>query len=438
MSGFDWLSAGFGLLSGVAVVVLVFVLTSRARLTELAESRAQLLAAGNELASQQARLQELSGQLNQAQADYRFLQTQHQNTQQQLVQWQEREKNYQDKLAFLEKSREQLSGEFSQLAARILEERAQKFEEQNKQGLDALLKPFQEQIKDFRQRVDSIHTEDNRNQASLLEQIKQLQQLNQVMVEDARHLTNALKGQTKLQGNWGEMILERILEDSGLKRGQHYFTQETFRDKEGNQRRPDVLIRLPNNKDLVIDSKVSLVAYERYVREEDEATRKQSLAEHVLSIRNHIRDLSKKDYEVLDGINTLDFVLLFIPVEGAFMAALDQDPKLYQEAYDKHIVLVSPTTLMVTLRTIHNIWRNEDQHQNVLEIASRAGLIMDQIALVHESLEKVGNSIQKAHESYEEAAKRLRSGRGNLLRQAQDLEKLGAKARKALPEPEED
>ncbi|MCC1497710.1 DNA recombination protein RmuC [Alcanivorax sp. 1008] len=392
--------------------------------TELDGTRQQLVAMQAELAAARGQLGENQQQLAEARAE--------------SARWQEREKNQQERLNWLEQSREQMKKDFEALSARIFEERTQKLQEQNRTGLDDVLKPFREQLQDFRRRVDQIHSDDNRQQATLLEQIRNLQQLNQTMVEDARHLTNALKGQTKTQGNWGEMILERILEESGLVRGREYETQVSMTTESGQRRQPDVIVHLPDNKDVIVDAKVSLTAYERFCREDDEELRRQALDEHVQSLRSHIRGLNRKEYEGLDGVQTLDFVLLFIPVEAAFLSAMEKAPELYNEAYNKHIVLVSPTTLLVTLRTINNIWRNEYQNRNALEIADRAGKICDQITLIAESLDDVGDKLGKAQKAYDTAYDRLSRGRGNLLGQAHKLQSLGARARKQLPAPQDD
>ncbi|MEE4251751.1 MAG: DNA recombination protein RmuC [Alcanivoracaceae bacterium] len=392
--------------------------------TELEAARQQLLSVHSELTGVREQLAQNQQQLAEARAE--------------AARWQEREKNQQERLNWLEQSREQMKKDFEALSARIFEERTQKLQEQNRTGLDDVLKPFREQLQDFRRRVDQIHSDDNRQQATLLEQIRNLQQLNQTMVEDARHLTNALKGQTKTQGNWGEMILERILEESGLVRGREYETQVSMTTESGQRRQPDVIVHLPDNKDVIVDAKVSLTAYERFCREDDEELRRQALDEHVQSLRSHIRGLNRKEYEGLDGVQTLDFVLLFIPVEAAFLSAMEKAPELYNEAYNKHIVLVSPTTLLVTLRTINNIWRNEYQNRNALEIADRAGKICDQVTLIAESLDDVGDKLGKAQKAYDTAYDRLSRGRGNLLGQAHKLQSLGARARKQLPAPQDD
>src|SRR5690606_6930750 len=397
---------------------------------------------GSELALLHQRLQ-------QAQQDYHALQSQlasvHEETRalrQQLAQAQadkarleEREKNQQEKVQWLEQSRDQLKQEFEQLSSKIFETRTKQLQEQNRTGIEDLLKPFREQMTEFRRRVDQIHSDDTRQQADLLAQIRQLQTLNNQMVEDARNLTQALKGQNKAQGNWGELILEKLLEASGLTRGREYDTQVSVSDDEGQRKQPDVIVRLPDNKDVIIDSKVSLVAWERYCSAQGEDEKRQALDQHLLSLRNHVRGLSDKKYEKLDALRSLDFVLLFVPIEAAFLTALEADNQLYQDAYSRNIVLVSPTTLLVTLRTINNIWRNEYQNRNALDIADRAGRICDQVALVAESLGEVGSRLEQAHKAWEKTSDRLSSGRGNLLRQAHQLQEMGAKARKQLPAP---
>jgi len=408
-----WLYLGLALLSGAVLALLVALL--RARPNERADDRDTQLA---EAAQEMKSLQEKVSQL---QADKARLE--------------EREKNQQEKVAWLEQSREQLKQEFEQLSARIFETRSKQLQEQNQSGMETLLKPFREQMHEFRRRVDQIHSDDTRAQADLLAQIRNLQSLNNQMVEDARNLTNALKGQSKAQGNWGELILERILEASGLTRGREYETQVSVSDEDGQRKQPDVIVRLPDDKDVVVDSKVSLVAWERYCSSDDDAERKQALDQHVLSVRNHVRGLSDKGYQQLDGLRSLDFVLLFIPIEAAFLTALEADVELYHDAYSRNIVLVSPTTLLVTLRTINNIWRNEYQNRNALDIADRAGKICDQVALVAESLSDVGNRLDQAHQAWQKTSDRLSSGRGNLLRQAHQLQDMGAKARRSLPSP---
>ncbi|MBZ2187728.1 DNA recombination protein RmuC [Alcanivorax sp. JB21] len=420
----------------VAVVALLWRLRNAGlKATGLRE---QMLAAEVESrAGHQAR-QSLEQRLHDRDQELRDAQERIAGLRAEQARMEERHQGQQEKLAWLEQSREQLKQEFEQLSAKIFENRSKQLQEQNRTGLDDLLKPFREQLADFRRRVDHIHSEDNRLQATLGEQIRGLHQLNQQMHEDARNLTNALKGQNKVQGNWGEMILERILEESGLTKGREYDTQVSLTGDEGERRQPDVIVHLPDQKDVIIDSKVSLVAYERFCSVEDDGERQQALDQHILSLRSHIRALSEKRYEGLNGVRTLDFVLLFIPVEAAFLSAIERQPGLYNEAYSRNIVLVSPTTLLVTLRTINNIWRYEYQNRHAISIAERAGRICDQIALLEEAFREVGDRLGKAQVAWDTSYKRLTEGRGNLLRQAHQLRDLGAKARKELPAPADD
>ena len=429
------LMLGLAALGGAVFAALLVLLMERRRSAAreaelvsqkqaLSEPLAQVPLLREQLETSQRRLQDSESRLQQLASDKARLE--------------ERLAGQEEKLTFAEKSREQLKQEFENLSARIFEQRGKQLQEQQQQGLDGMLKPFREQLADFRRRVDQIHSDETRAQASLIEQLSQLRSLNQQMHEDARNLTDALKGQVKTQGNWGEMILERVLESSGLTRGREYETQVTLKDDSGQRRLPDAIVHLPENKDVVIDAKVSLVAYERLSSASTSEEREQALRDHLMSLRSHIKGLDIKDYSGLEGIRSLDFVLLFIPIEGAFMVAMEQDSSLYTDAFARNIVLVSPTTLLVTLRTIQNIWRYEYQNRNALDIADRAGKICDQVSLVTESLDDVGDKLARATSSLEQTRKRLTTGNGNLLRQAHQLKDLGAKARRSLPSPEED
>ncbi len=338
-----------------------------------------------------------------------------------------------EKLELLQKARKQLEDEFSNLANRIFEEKSQRFLKTNRETLSATLDPLRSQLKDFRSRVEDVYDRETRDRLSLRHELTTLKELNQRMSEDAVNLTRALKGDKKAQGNWGEIVLERVLEESGLRKGHEYETQFSATSSSGQRRQPDVIVRLPEGRDIVVDSKVSLVAYDRYVACEDEVERKLALAEHVQAVKQHIDGLSLKEYEQLEGINSLDFVLLFIPIESAFMAAFDSDPGMFTRAYDKQIIVVSPTTLLATLRTVQTLWRYEHQNRNAEKIAAQAGAIHDQFARVLESLSEVGRHLDKAHESWDKTRARLASGRGNLVKRVQDLEKLGARTKRSLP-----
>lgn len=345
----------------------------------------------------------------------------------------EERKRAAEKLEILEKAREQLKMEFQNIANRIFEDKTSKFAEQSKTSLDTLLSPVREQIRDFRKKVEDVYDKESKDRMALFHEIRNLRNLNQQISEDAVNLTNALKGQSKTQGVWGEMALERLLEESGLHKGREYETQGSFADQDGRQKRPDVIVHLPDNKDVIIDAKVSLTAYEQYCSAADEEKRAQALKLHIASIRTHIKQLSEKNYEDLDGIRTLDFVLMFLPIEGAFIVALDADAKLFNEAFERSIILVCPSTLLATLRTINNIWRYEAQNRNALEIARQAGALYDKFVGFIESLDDIGQKIGKARDAYDKARNQLHTGRGNLVRSTEKLKVLGAKAKKALP-----
>ncbi|NHO65313.1 DNA recombination protein RmuC [Aestuariicella hydrocarbonica] len=344
------------------------------------------------------------------------------------------EKNsLEEKLILLKEAREQLNNEFRLLANKIFDDKQQRFNEQSQQALSASVNPLKEQIEAFRKKVEDAYDKENSERSKLVGQLTELQKQTRQIGEDAINLTNALKGDNKTQGNWGEVILERLLEESGLHKGREYEVQVGLKDEVGRRRNPDVIIRLPEGKDIVIDSKVSLIHYEQSASASDDNERQKAITQHVASVRTHIQQLSAKSYDKLEGIRSLDFVFLFIPVEAAFMAALQADQRLFQEAYSKHIILVSPTTLLASLRTVENIWRYEKQNRNAEEIARQAGGLHDQFVLLFEAFEEVGKQIDKAGESYDLAHKRLVSGRGNLMRRVESLRLLGAKTKKQLP-----
>jgi DNA recombination protein RmuC len=341
---------------------------------------------------------------------------------------------YEAQLKLLQDAKKTLSSEFENLANRIFEDKQAKFSVQNKEALEVTLSPLRRDIGDFRKQVESAYDKENADRNKLVGQLSELQKQTMQVSADAVSLANALRGDNKAQGNWGEFILEKLLEDSGLTKGREYDTQVALRDETGKRRNPDVIIHLPEGRDIVIDAKVSLVDYERYFHAEDDDTKQQCLRQHLNSLRAHIKGLSHKDYENLEGVNSLDFVLIFVPVEAAFMLALDQDPEMMRDAYDRGIILVSPSTLMVTLRTIKNLWRYADQSRNAQIIADKAGGLYDQFVRYIESLDEVGKHISKSQEAWETAHKRLSTGKGNLVRRTEELKKLGAKAKKSLPE----
>ena len=341
---------------------------------------------------------------------------------------------YEAQLKMLQDAKELLSKEFENLANRIFEDKQAKFSTQSKEAIEVSLGPLRRDIGDFRKQVESVYDKENADRNKLVGQISELQKQTLQISADAVSLANALRGDNKAQGNWGEFVLEKLLEDSGLTKGREYDTQVALKDDEGKRRNPDVIIHLPEGRDIVIDAKVSLVDYERYFHAEDEDTRKLCLSQHLASLTAHIRSLSGKDYENLTGVNSLDFVLIFIPIESAFMLALDQAPDMMRDAYDRGIILVSPSTLMVTLRTIKNLWRYADQNLNAQVIADKAGGLYDQFVLYIEAIEDVGRHLDKSQEAWGTAHKRLVSGRGNLVRRSEELKKLGAKTKKAMPD----
>lgn len=353
------------------------------------------------------------------------------NTKGQLGQLQQ---GSQEKDALLRAARQQLGHEFESLANRIFERKQQQFEEQSHKTLSHTLDPLKSQITEFKRQVADAYEKENAERNKLVGKIDALQEQTQKIGEDAVNLALALKGDNKSQGNWGEVILERLLEESGLQKGREYHTQVALVDNEGQRRNPDVIIHLPEDKQLVIDSKVSLAHYERYVNADDAKEQEQALKLHIDSVRQHIKGLSRKNYEELQGIQTLDFVFIFMPIEAAFMLALQHDPSLFKEAYDRQIVLVSPTTLLATLRTVENLWRYHKQHKNAEEIARQAGGLHDQFILVAESLDDIGNQLDKTRQAYEKTKSRLVDGRGNLVKRIHNLKTLGAKTKKQLPE----
>jgi DNA recombination protein RmuC len=334
----------------------------------------------------------------------------------------------------LDEAKLQMKAQFEHLATQIFEQKAKTFDEAHTKGLDLLLKPFREQITNFSKQSEERFLHDAKERQSIKDEIVRLKSLNERLSEDAINLTQALKGENKTQGNWGEIVLERILQDSGLREGHEYDIQNTLEGEEGKKYRPDVIVHLPQNKDIIIDSKVSLVAYESFVRAADDESRAHALKQHLVSIHGHIKGLSQKRYEQLNGVKTLDFVLLFMPIEGAFLLALEQDNTFFKTAYEQNIVVVSPSTLLVTLRTIEHIWRSEYQERNAKEIAASAEALYEKLVAFVEDMEKIGDSIARTQKSYVGAMNKLSTGKGNLIRRAEVMRKLGLKPKKALPE----
>ncbi|PMY61437.1 DNA recombination protein RmuC [Pseudomonas sp. FW305-25] len=344
----------------------------------------------------------------------------------------EQQESHQQRLNDLQGSRDELRAQFAELAGKIFDEREQRFAENSQQRLGQLLDPLKERIQSFEKRVEESYQAEARERFSLGKELERLQQLNLRLSDEATNLTRALKGQ-KTQGNWGELILERVLEHAGLEKGREYQTQVSLKGPDGERFQPDVLIMLPGDKQVVVDSKVSLTAYQQFVAADDEVIGQAVLKQHVLSLRNHVKGLAGKDYKRLEGLHSLDFVLLFVPIEAAFSAALQAEPNLFQEAFDRNIVIVSPTTLLATLRVIDSLWKQERQSQNAREIAERAGWLYDKFVLFIQDLDEVGNRLQQLDKAYSAARNKLTEGRGNLVSRSEQLRLLGARASKSLP-----
>jgi len=334
-------------------------------------------------------------------------------------------------LKLLNEARGSMKHEFAQLAQNIFEEKGKKFAEQNQSNISHLINPLKDQIKTFEQKIQETYDKETRDRLMLSHEIKNLKELNQQISQDALNLTNALKGDRKAQGTWGEVILERVLKLSGLEKGREYETQASLKNESNRSFQPDVIVHLPDNKDIIIDSKVSLVAYERY-QSADEADKALHLNAHLQSIRTHIKSLSDKEYQKLKGVQTLDFVLMFVPIEPALTIAMQADQELFNEALTRNIVLVTPSTLLATLRTIQNIWRFEYQNQNALKIAQKAGDLYDKFVTFTEDMLDLGKRLDTTHKSYEAAMNKLKDGRGNIIKRTEQLRTMGAQTSKKL------
>lgn len=349
------------------------------------------------------------------------------------TQLQEELRRSEDNLKVLNDTRQELQAQFKNLANQIFEEKTRTFSDQSKANLDTILAPFKEKIGEFEKKVTEIYSTEGKERHSLIKEVQKLQELNQRISEDAENLTKALKGDSKTQGSWGEIILERILEESGLRKGIEYDSQGGFRDSDGRLLKPDVIVHLPEGKDIIIDSKVSLTAYEKYTRTETDTEREQAIKDHLLSVNAHLKGLESKRYDELPDVKSLDFVLMFVPVESAFMLTVEKDNQIFRKAFEKNIMIVSPSTLLVTLRTIQNIWRYEYQSKNAQEIAEKAGGLYDKFVSFVADLEKIGDQLGTVQKTYDNAHNKLTSGRGSLVSRAQKLIDLGVKNRKRLP-----
>jgi DNA recombination protein RmuC len=345
----------------------------------------------------------------------------------------EQERSTYEKLKLLQDAEIQLKTQFENLAGKIFEDRSKQFAEQNKTSIDHIVTPLREQLGEFKQRIETVYDNENKDRITLREEIVSLRRDTAKMNQEALNLTRALKGDKKTQGNWGEMILEKVLERSGLRKGIEYETQGAFRDDDNRLFKPDVIIHLPDNKDVIIDSKVSLLAYEHYCSTDDDQERMIAIRQHTGAVRDHIKSLSDKDYSGLHGIKSLDFVLLFMPIEAAFVAAFQADERLFTDAFEHKIIVVTPTTLLATLRTIENIWRYERQNENARAIAEKAGIVYDKIRGFVEELDKLGKQLSTVHTTYDGVMNKLTQGNGNLIRQASSFVDLGVKVKKSFP-----
>ncbi|MBU3591450.1 DNA recombination protein RmuC [Polynucleobacter sp. 78F-HAINBA] len=335
----------------------------------------------------------------------------------------------------LNEAKEALTSQFKNLANEILEDKSKRFTEQNVANLDALLKPLQTKLSEFKEQVNTSYGNEARERFALKSEIERLANLNLRMSDETRSLTQALKGDSKVQGNWGELVLESILESSGLRKGEEYLVQDSHTQTDGSRLQPDVVVKLPEGRSLVVDSKVSITAYSRHAEATDPVIAEQELAAHIQSLRQHIQGLSSKNYSSLYGIGSVDFVLMFVPIEPAFLLALKTAPNLYQEALAKNIVLVCPSTLMATLRTVAHLWRQDSQNRNALEIAKQCGTLYDKFVGFVDDLEKLGQRLDQAQTSYHDAFNKLKSGKGNLIRTAEKVRELGVKPSKNLSAP---
>ncbi len=426
------------LIGSLAVGTLVYLLMNRrmagaekSYLVDAAIADTSLKTRDREVEALNARLQENQQLISQTEAELRKSLVSEATMRSALVEQQNQNK---EKLALLDEAKERMNIEFKNVANEIFESKQRLFKAENKEQLGNLLSPLSNRIKEFEERVEKVYNEESKERHSLIREVHSLQDLNARISKDAINLTNALKGESKTQGTWGEVILERVLEKSGLTKGREYEIQVSMQNEDGRRLQPDVVVHLPEGKDVVIDSKVSLTAYERYCSSENDIERAESLKLHLQSLRAHIKQLGEKDYHKLEGVKTLDFVLMFVPIEAAFSVAVQTDNEVFSTAFEKNIVMVAPSTLLATLRTIQNIWRYEQQNKNAQEIASKAGALYDKFVNFVSDLEVIGSRIESTQTAYRDAHNKLTSGKGNLVRRAEGMRELGAKVSKSLPQ----
>ncbi|HDS3819171.1 DNA recombination protein RmuC [Morganella morganii] len=434
----QWLYGFIGILSGILLGGGVVWFSLQQRLADknrLLQDNIAQLALLDETRRQAAYWQQAREQSEQSLENARHISAQQEAEIRELTtRLEESRLAAEEKQRLLLNSEQRLNTQFENLAARIFEQSGRRTDELNRQSLSMLLRPFREQLDNFNRQVQESYSQESRERHTLTHEIQRLQQLNLRMAQEAVNLTNALKGDNKMQGNWGETILARILEASGLREGHEFATQVSLKNEQQSRYQPDVVIYLPQNKQVIVDAKVSLVAYERYFNSDTPDARQAALTEHINSVRQHIRGLSRKEYQDLSGINSLDYVLMFIPVEPAFLAAVGQESVLLDEALRSNIMLVSPSTLLVALRTIANLWRYEHQHENSQAIAQRAARLYDKLRLFTEEMDGIGQALDKAQSTYHGAMKKLTTGRGNLLSQAESFRELGVEVKRPLDE----
>lgn len=419
---FSWITLGLGVAAGAGAAFLILKNRGQEALHAKDTELAGLVAKETVL---QLRQQELTEQANKLQAELSQKQSDLSALQGRMD---EAQASFAAREKLLRESNERMKVEFESLATKVLQAQGA----QQRQSLDVMLNPFREQIGDFRKRVEEVYRSDTKERASLLKEMQNLQSASDRINTEAENLTKALKGDNKIQGNWGELVLERILEDSGLRKDHEYFVQPSSRDDQGRTKRPDIVIRLPEGKDVVVDSKVTLVAYEQALSSEDEQARQVFMKQHVDAVKSQIKKLAEQDYDQLPDLRSLDFVLLFVPIESAFTLAMELEPKLFVDAFNKRIMLVSPTTLMMALRIIDNLWQVEKQNRNAQDIAQRAGALYDKLQGVVEEVDKLGKQLGTVQGTYDTLYGRLASGRGNLVGQAEKLRELGAPVKKPI------
>ena len=376
----------------------------------------QLQGYAHETQQKESAILELNGQISRKEAEIKAM-----------------TEKFTEQKAGIEQLQEKFRIEFKNLANEILEEKTQKFTEQNKTRLEEILKPLGEKIRDFEKKVEETYDKESKERFSLAREIKNLADLNQQISKEASNLTNALKGQSKTQGNWGEIILESILEKSGLMRDREYVVRQSYVNEQGRRLQPDVVVNYPGDRHVVIDSKVSLTAYERFASADLKEEQESALRDHLISIKNHVNELSSKNYQDLYQLKSLDFVMMFMPVEPAYLVAMQGEPSLWNYAYERRVLLISPTNLIAALRMISNLWRVENQNKNAQEIARQSGELLDKLAGFVNDLMDIGTKLDSTRKSYDAAVNKFSTGKGNLVRRAEKIRELGAKSSKELP-----